>query len=204
VNDNAISSPASSRGTELKRVLLEALAVTAVGAALAFAANAVSSRGLTLSRNYFPGTTNGAVSAPVSSLVQGVKQKGLQWVDAEKAVRLFRDPRFNQQMIVFIDARAEQDYRRGHIPAAFEFNPYYPEKHLADVLPACRAAEEIVVYCNGGDCEDSQFAAVTLRDAGIPNPKLWVFVGGMADWTTNRWPVETGERNSGILKKGDQ
>ena len=123
MNENAFSSPATSRGTVLKRLLLEALAVTAVGAALAFAANAVSPRGLTLSRNYFPGTTIGAVSAPVSSLVQGVKQKCLQWVDAEKAVRLFRDPRFNQQMIVFIDARAEQDYRRGHIPAAFELNP---------------------------------------------------------------------------------
>ena len=111
------------------------------------------------------------------------------------------DPRTQRQLIVFIDARDTQTYEKGHIPGAYPFDPYHPEQQLAAVLPVCQTAEKVVVYCNGGDCEDSQFAAVTLRDAGIPNEKLTVFPGGMAEWTTNRWPVEVGQRNSQNIRK---
>jgi rhodanese-related sulfurtransferase len=121
-------------------------------------------------------------------------------VDGKGALQRFNDPRFKQQRIVFIDARDEDHYREGHIPGAYGLDAYHPEKNLATVLPVCQAAEEIVVYCNGGDCEDSQFAAVTFRDAGIPNPKLFVYAGGMAEWTTNGLPVETGEQNSGTMR----
>ena len=180
------------------------MAVVVLGATLAFAANAISPRGLTLTRNYFPGTTNPAVTAPVQPLIAGLKQKGLQWVDEKTALRLFRDPGFQQQMIVFIDARDDEQYRNGHIPGACEFNPYYPEKQLLAVLPICQAATNVIVYCEGGECEDSQFAAVMLRDAGIQNQKLSVLVGGIAEWMTNGWPVETGDRNSGNVRQNRQ
>jgi len=68
------------------------------------------------------------------------------------------------------------------------------------VLGACQNAEKVVVYCNGGDCEDSQFAAVTLRDTGVPKEKLFVYPGGMAEWATNGWPIEIGARKSGVLR----
>jgi hypothetical protein len=35
---------------------------------------------------------------------------------------------------------------------------------------------------------------------GIPNQKLFVFGGGIAEWTTNGLPVETGARNNGNLR----
>jgi rhodanese-related sulfurtransferase len=199
MNENQNPNPASvsDRKTEAKQVILEALLVAAIGAAVAFAANAVSPRGLALTRNYFPGATNSMAAAPVLPQVAGIKQKGLQWVDEKTALRLYDDPGFQQQLIVFIDARDEEQYQAGHIPGAYEFNPYYPERYLLTVLPVCQVAEKIVVYCQGGDCEDSQFAAVTLRDAGIQNQKLSVLIGGMTEWMTNGWPVETGKRNSG-------
>ncbi|HWH72296.1 MAG TPA: rhodanese-like domain-containing protein, partial [Candidatus Sulfotelmatobacter sp.] len=59
----------------------------------------------------------------------------------------------------------------------------------------------IVVYCNGGNCEDSELAATMLRDAGIPKDKLLVYGGGMTEWTTNGLPVELGQRKSGNLRK---
>ena len=68
-------------------------------------------------------------------------------------------------------------------------------------MPVCRKAEQIVVYCNGGDCDDSETAALLLRDMGIPNQKLFVYGGGIAEWKANGLPVETGARNSGILLK---
>jgi rhodanese-related sulfurtransferase len=195
-------SPAtSSRAAQMRNIAFEALLVGAAAAAVAFAANALSPRGLKLTRNYFPGATNNVVATPAASALSGIRQKGLQWVDARKAFQLFQAARSQRQLIVFIDARDETQYREGHIPGAFEFDSYYPAEYLATVLPACQLAEHIVVYCNGGDCEDSQFAAVTLRDAGIPNEKLSVFVGGMDDWVTNHWPVEIGDRNSGNVRK---
>ncbi len=98
---------------------------------------------------------------------------------------------------MFIDARDESHYLEGHIPGAHEFDPYRPEKYFADVLPLCQSAAQIVVYCNGGDCDDSEAAAILLRDVGIPNSKIFVFGGGLPMWKTNGLPVETGPRNSG-------
>jgi rhodanese-related sulfurtransferase len=203
----------------VRNVLREALLVAAAGIVLAFGANLVSPRGLALTRNYFPAgidrpvpaatgiglprevaNTNPPAPSPAQLLAARLKEQGLQSVDGRQAAQLFHDPRFNQGGIAFIDARDEQHYREGHIPGACEFDPYYPDKYFATVFPVCQAAEQIVVYCNGGDCDDSESAAITLRDVGIANRKLFVYTGGITEWTTNGLPVEIGGRNSGNLR----
>ena len=193
--------------------------VALTGALFAFAANEVSPGGLALARNYFPGAierplpttnaaqlipgtgeTNVAVASTVNLLAARLQAKGLQLLEQDQVAQRFHDPRYEQELIVFIDARDDRHYQEGHIPGAYQFDHYHPEKHLATVLPVCQAAEEIVVYCTGGDCEDSEFASIFLRDAGIPAEKLFVYGGGMTEWTTNGLPVETGERKSGNLR----
>lgn len=205
------------------RILLEAALVAVAGFAIAFAANQISPRGLTLSRNYFPTGTNNLVRVAAStaapgagantnlvtpSLVQQVaaqmKQAGLQLIDRRRAVQLFHDSRLKPDGIVFIDARDAEEYRAGHIPGAYEFDPYHPEKYFPAVLPACQAAKQIVVYCNGGDCDDSETAALLLRDVGIPNQKLFVYGGGITEWTNNRLSVVTGTLNSGQPRNPNQ
>ena len=179
-----------------------------VGAAIAFAANAVSPRGLVLARNYFPGGTNGLVAAPATAPSPPpetatnqagqvasefrVNEKGLQLIGSNRVARLFAEARAKPGKVIFVDARNEDDFRQSHIPGATEFNPYTPEKRIGEVLPLCQAAEQIVVYCTGGDCEDSQFAAILLRDAGTPNTNLFVYTGGITEWTSNSMPVESG------------
>jgi 3-mercaptopyruvate sulfurtransferase SseA len=126
-----------------------------------------------------------------------LREKGLQVVDSKQAHELFQDPRFAQGLIVFVDARNDEHYQQGHIPGAWQFDRYHPENYLPAVLPACQLAQQVVVYCAGGDCEDSEFAAVFLRDsAQIPGEKLYVFAGGWNEWTERRLPVETGGRKS--------
>ena len=210
---------APDRWQPVRNVLLEALLVAAAGIVLAFGANLVSPRGLVLTRNYFPAgisrpvpaatgagsprdsaSTNLPAPSPAQMLAARLKEQGLQTVDGRQAAQLFHDLRFQQGSIAFIDARDEQHYREGHIPGACEFDPYYPEKYFATVLPVCQAAEQIVVYCNGGDCDDSESAAITLRDVGIANRKLFIYTGGIPEWTTNGLPVEIGGRNSGNLR----
>ncbi len=208
------------RRSAVKCVLQETAFVVVIGACFAFAANRVSPLGLTLTRNYFPeGTgrlvpamppaalphnaagTNSMAFDSAQLLAAELKGKGLQLIDRRQALQFFHDPRFQQNIVVFVDARDEQHYREEHIPGAYEFDPYRPEKYFDAVLPVCKAAEQIVVYCNGGDCDDSETAALLLRDVGIANQKLLVYGGGITEWTTNGLPVEIGGRNSGNLRK---
>jgi len=193
--------------------LREALLVACTGLLFALAANWLSPCGLVLARNYFPGgvsrpglpavsgTTNSQVFSPAEWLATRLRDEGLQLISGRQAAQLFQDPRFRQGKVVFVDARDEAEYQKGHIPGAWEFDPYRPEKYFPTVLPVCQAADRIVVYCNGGDCDDSESAALTLRDVGISTNKLSVYVGGFAEWTTNGLPVELGERDSGRLEQ---
>jgi rhodanese-related sulfurtransferase len=209
VKDNSIQSPACGRQSAAKNIFVEVLLVAIAGAAFAFAANQISPRGLALTRNYFPAKNNHAATAatntapaalsPAQLRAAQIKENGLQLIDGGRAAKLFRDPRFKQNDIVFIDARDESHYQEGHIPGACEFDPYHPDKYFATILPICQAAEQIVVYCNGGDCDDSETAAILLRNVGIENRKLFIYGGGITEWTNDGLPVEIGARNSGNL-----
>jgi len=200
-----------------RTVVLEALLVAFAGAVFALACNALSPRGLHLSRNYFPGGNRPAVSAtnliskPAGALpnlvleatLRRLEQQGLQSIQSNDVVELFRDARHEQGLVVFLDARDDQHYQAGHIPGAWQFNHYRPEQFLPTILPVCLNAQKIVIYCNGGTCDDSEFAAIMLRDAGIPRENLFVYAAGITEWMTNGLPVETGARRSGqLLKSG--
>jgi rhodanese-related sulfurtransferase len=195
--------------------LLDGLFVALTGTILAFAANALSPRGLSLTRNFFPGdslpqvvaTTNaapGALATNVPSarelLAARLREKGLQLADSNQVYQLFRDPRCEQSLVAFIDARHDEEYQAGHIPGAYQLDYYYKEKYLPPLLDLLRLAEQIVVYCNGGNCDDSEWTAVLLADI-VPREKLLVYGGGITEWATNGWPVELGERKSGRLRE---
>jgi rhodanese-related sulfurtransferase len=200
----------------VKAVLLEGLLVAVIGAALAFAANGLSPRGLELTRNYFPGTRpvsphsvtannlTGAAgtktNSPLEILASRLREDGLQLADSNQVTQFFRDPRREQDLVIFIDARDEQHYEAGHIPGAYHFDRFHPENYLTNVVQVCLTAQQIVFYCNGGDCDDSEHAAIMLRDSiGIPKDKVFVYGGGIAEWSTNGLPIEVGLRNSGRL-----
>jgi len=197
----------------VKPVLLEGLLVAILGILLALAANALSPQGLSLQRNYFPApaaatnaVTPGAGSLPLAgtSTTNSVRDrllaKGLLFATAADAKAAFDDPAYQQGLIIFIDARADEPYATAHIPGAWQLNYYHPEKHLAGVLPACMSAQKIIIYCTGGDCEDSEFTALLLKNGGVPAERLFVFGGGVTEWAAQPWPLESGGRNSGLIK----
>jgi|KBSSwiStaDraftv2_1062776.scaffolds.fasta_scaffold279104_2 rhodanese-related sulfurtransferase len=210
----------------MKRLMVETAAVLLTGAVIALLANLLSPRGLSLTRDYFPaskpaptagapGATHNTGSAPPGPLAPGtpadaaavvekaaarLKEKGLQPMAHAEVERLFRDPRFEQERVLFVDARDDHHYEAGHIPGAYQFDRYFPERYFPTLLPACQTAEQIVVYCTGGNCEDSEFAAMALRDAGIAADRLAVYVGGITEWNTKGGPMELGARKSGQLQ----
>ena len=219
------SPPATDAGRDrrVRAVVLEGLLVAVVGAVMAFAANAISPRGLALARDYFPRATQSApppkptvsathtsaetnAPAPVSNdpTVERLRAKGLRVVTGDEAAALFHDPRHEQDSIIFVDARDDEHYQAGHIPGAFQFDHYHPDKYLSVIVPACQSAQKIIVYCNGGECEDSEFTAVTLVQIGIPSEKVFVFAGGIKEWEAKKLPVETGGRKSGNIRNAEK
>jgi rhodanese-related sulfurtransferase len=198
-----------------KGILIEAALVLATGSVLAMAANHFSPRGLRLGQNYFPGSevtsstlpdksTNGAGAGspePADDVTARLKQKGLNIADRQKVLELIQDPGFAQNSSIIIDARDPEHYAAGHIPGAYEFDHYHPEKYAPALAPLFETAQKIIVYCNGGDCEDSEFTALMLRETfSVPSTRLFVYPGGIKDWEEHKQPIEMGARNSGQTK----
>ncbi len=201
----------------MRGVLFDGLLVALAGIVLSFAANALSPRGLTLIRNFFPRDTHPPVVAatnaslgisstnapsPRELLAARLREKGLRLADSNQVAQLFHDPRCEQNLVAFIDARDDEHYQAGHIPGAYQLDYYYKEKYLPPLLDLLRLAEEIVVYCNGGNCDDSELTAGLLVDANlVPRQKLMVYGGGITEWTSNGLPVELGDRKSGRMRE---
>jgi len=155
---------------KVKKTITEFVLVGAICTAFGFAANLANSFGLSLSRNYIlsgddlpdPGQKQTA-TAPVGDPdnVQAQPEytmKGFQIIKHEGVVALLKDPMYDEGFKVIIDARKVEYYLEGHIQGAHHLDPYrYSESQLEEVLDICRAAGEIVVYCDGGDCEDSPY-----------------------------------------------
>lgn len=189
-------------------VVAEGVAVAVFAVLAALAANALSPRGLKLGRDYFPVAGNSpAALAPAADLAANpgaaverrLAQRQLRIATNAEALAWHRDALREQGLFVFVDARDDAHFQAGHLPGAWQFNHYRPEIFLPTVLPVCLGALKVVVYCAGGSCEDSEFAAVMLRNAGVPAENLFVYVGGIADWTAQGQPLETGARGSGRL-----
>jgi rhodanese-related sulfurtransferase len=199
----------------VKSLLREGLVVAIAGIVLAFAANALSPRGLKLTTDFFlsdrlpnPATTTNsaastnAVRMPATNALAALKEKllakGMRLADSNQVAQLFRDPRCQIGLVAFVDARNDEEYQAGHIPGAYHLDHYRPEKYLPAVLEACTLAQEIVVYCNGGECIDSTESAFLLGQT-VPKEKLLVYLGGLTEWAANRMPIEMGDRKSGRL-----
>lgn len=200
------SDPNPSRGF----LLAEMFEVLVVGLLLALLANRVSPRGLDLGRDYFKESPPPAVrvipsapasAAPTSDVSSSTKSadsaERLAEVSAEEALRWFEDPRHRSGSVVFVDARKESAFREGHIPGAYPLDRFYPEQQLPAVALASAMAEVVVVYCTGGTCEDSHYAAHQLVEAGIDRSRVRVFTGGFQEWSLRGWPVERGSRGGG-------
>ena len=89
---------------------------------------------------------------------------------------------------IFIDCRLKEDYDLGHISGAVnlpweEFEEYYPP-----LKSSLSESEEIIVYCDGDECELSLLLARELAESGYENVK--VFFGGWVEWKKAGLPIE--------------
>ncbi len=172
---------------KLKQSIFEALALLVLACVVGLAFNARRSAGarLDLMRNYFPVLTDpaGSDSAEGSISHDGrLPQHGFQVVSLSEALEYYSR---GESSIVFIDARDDAHYEKCHIPSAVQFDYYRPADYLGDVRDFAADAEIVIIYCNGGECEDSIQTARYLTEEiedPLPFEIVHVFEGGIQAW----------------------
>ena len=108
-------------------------------------------------------------------------------ISGDEAVALHR------QGVPFLDARRTSVYTAGHIPGArslpiWESTVDQGVKALFD--EGVDVDAPLVVYCSGGDCEDSHMLSQKLHGYGFNN--ALVYADGFPDWEKRGLPVEKG------------
>jgi rhodanese-related sulfurtransferase len=191
----------------VKRTVLEALLLGVVGLAVAFTANAVrASASIELSKNYFVVWVDNEPDTPpvesddppdTDSASDKPPDHPYQEVTFEDVVEVFNDPNTEMGINLFVDARNDDAYEEGHIPGAIQADHYRLEDYIDNLLDFAEAAEKIIVYCNGGDCEDSIFLCTDLMEFDVPFDSVYLYPGGWKEWTKNGMPIEKGREEEG-------
>lgn len=93
------------------------------------------------------------------------------------------EARMENEEVIVLDVRPEEEYRSGHIPGARSV----PVDRLEDRLEELPEEEEIVAYCRGPYCVFSDDAVRRLQSEGRMARRL---EGGLPDWEAEGRPVE--------------
>src|ERR1043165_6885073 len=97
---------------------------------------------------------------------------------------------------LFLDARRTSVYEQGHIAVARPFSVWESDidekvnKLFAERGDEKQQAQPIVVYCSGGECEDSHMLAQKLW--GIQFNNVYVYKDGYPDWVAHRGVTHSG------------
>ena len=221
---NASKGIAGLSMTQVKQTFIELAVITVVGTAIGLAANGLNNRGVILGKDYFPrgqarppttqtatkpaaaetASSDTRANGELQAAIQSIIDNGLQPITHKDVVALFKDPLYQAGVYIFVDARDDQNYILGHIPGAYQLDHYQLESYIDQVLPVCQQAMKIVTYCNGGDCEDSKFAALDLINHGLDPSRIFVYPGGFTQWYKSDLPVELGSRGSNDIIPGSQ
>lgn len=137
-------------------------------------------------------------------IIDNLEKAGFQAIAHQTMVEMYEDPFYKDGLYLIVDARSEALYQKGHIPGAYHLDYYYADRYVDAVMKAYHiadgvTAEKIVVYCNGGKCEDSELTADYLQKQGVDPHKVFIYGLGFTGWKARGMPIETGDRNSGNI-----
>ncbi len=149
----------------IRRLAAEAATILLAAGALGLAINALSPRGI-------------AITRPLT-----LRELDERYLTAEEA-----RARFDAGQTIFLDVRRAKLFGRGHIAGALnlpaeEFTKRFPE--FAPMLPR---ETEIVIYCDSKHCELSRQVAGQLTQLGYRSVRI--FYHGWDEWSPRGWPTE--------------
>ena len=198
--------PDSVRCSIFSGVIVIALIASVVG----LSANSIRNRGsINLNRNYFkilPVVTNtteqvqptidsetGDVTAVTPTPDDGIQRLSFEEAQDNFIVGEEEFESTGESIYVFVDARVRDQYEEGHIPGAAWLYHYESENLIDELRSELEMAFFIIVYCNGGDCEDSIHLATDLTSLyGLPAENIFVYEGGLNEWKEREMPVTVG------------
>ncbi len=95
---------------------------------------------------------------------------------------------FNNNNVIFIDARPESIYNQGHIQGALCLPWHQAEEKCFEVIENLPPEKNIITYCDGATCDLCDKLAVFLCDLGFE--KVRALVNGWTAWNHNNLPVD--------------
>jgi len=107
-------------------------------------------------------------------------QPQIREISIDIAEKLFLDS------LLFIDARAEEYYQKGHIPNSICNDNF--DSLVYQVEDLITYINGFVVYCSDDDCGSSEELAYQLQEQGFTN--IYLFKGGWKQWMENELPIE--------------
>ena len=153
----------------MRKTVERAALIVLVGLGLGLVGNAVSPRGIPL------------IAPPKK------QPKPEEFIALEKAKELW-----DTGAAIFLDAREPLDYVAGHIGNALNLPALAFEKHFGEVAPMLTPEIQVVVYCDGKECELSHRLANSLHQLGYTN--VHMLFHGWTTWKEAGLPTEQGER----------
>ena len=166
-----------------KRIFIEAVIIVSVASVVAFTYNAFSANGID------PFKKVDDVPTVPSEKADDSHANGIVFIDIGKAKEFFNEGK------PIIDARTAEAYREGHIPGAYLLDYYEMGRYMNKVLMHLSMDEDIMLYCSGYTCDDSELLARELYTMGFT--KLYVYKGGFDEWEESGMPVEGGDGKAG-------
>lgn len=94
--------------------------------------------------------------------------------------------------VIWLDARPESEFGKGHIPGAYLLNEEGFLDQLMELLDVLQTSvQPVVIYCNGERCEASRRIREQLMNQ-FPLENVWVLKGGWPQWQAEGRSVERG------------
>lgn len=90
-----------------------------------------------------------------------------------------------------VDARIKADYEAGHIKGALRINLKSFENGDPPLLAMIPRDANVLVYCSGGNCDESEHVAELLNGSGYK--KVYIIHDGFPGWKAMGYPIDTGE-----------
>jgi rhodanese-related sulfurtransferase len=81
---------------------------------------------------------------------------------------------------IWVDARADADFAKGHVPGALRLTEEEWDDLVPAVLQAWPTGRQAVVYCSARQCQNSTSVAARLREFNVG--QVHVLKGGWEAW----------------------
>lgn len=140
--------------------------------------------------NHKTSESGGAAEKDSATPYQTSSKHEFRVVTAETVLAILRDPLTDSGLNVFVDARDAKHFDKGHIPGAIPCDPMQPELFMDAVVERASQADRVVVYCNGGECEDSIAVCRQLLANGLNKENIYLYEGGWEEWSKLGYPSE--------------